>query len=68
MTDAKKEFLTGLIAVVVMLVVLFLAVWKFTSAECWYAGMHDSKCEYALYMGKKKCHCYERLVAADKNR
>lgn len=60
-----KNLILYIVFFVIVNVLMFIAVWKETSPEYWYSGMHDSKCE--TLDGNKECHCYERLVAADKN-
>ena len=66
-----KKILTSetFIAIIFSLIISALLFWAFlwaTEPEQWYVGMHDSKCEKTLY--DEPCNCYERLVAADKER
>lgn len=64
MSERVKEFLLGALFVIVMSVIMGGCLYYGTSAEVWYAGMHDSQCENTLR--GEKCHCYERFVEADK--
>ena len=61
----KGSLLLHVLFFVIVRVLMFIAIWKATSPECWYSGMHDSKCEKTLY--GEKCNCYERLVANESN-
>lgn len=60
-----KDVLFLLVFMVVFMVTMFAFIWTITSPEMWCSGMHDSKCE-KIY--GKTCHCYERIVDAEKRR
>ncbi len=51
-----KEFIIGTITTLIFGILFFFGVMWATSAECWYACQHDSKCEGG------NCHCYERFI------
>ena len=55
-----KNIIENIVVIVIMAVVMFMAFMYATSAEVWYAGMHDSKCEM-----NGNCHCCERLVKSE---
>jgi len=59
-----KNVIAWIIGTIIAVGILFAAFLWATSPEVWYAGQHDAKCEKTLR--GEKCHCYERLVAADK--
>lgn len=64
MSNKVKDFLLGALLIIVLSTVIGGCIWHGTSAEYWYAGMHDSECEKTLY--GEKCHCYERFIEAEK--
>ena len=60
MSKNLKEVIGAVIFGAVLLAMMFGAVLYGTSDSCWYAGMHDSECEYP--MGEKECNCYNRFM------
>lgn len=66
MSEKVKDFLLGTIVFIVFSVIMGGCLWYGTSAEMWYAGMHDSECENTMY--GEKCHCYERFLEKEKNK
>lgn len=64
--DKIKDFIFGTIFVIVIALVMGGCIWYGTSAEVWYAGMHDAECENALH--GEKCHCYERFLEREKDK
>lgn len=66
MSNKVKDFIYGVIAVIILTAAMGGCLYHATSPESWYAGMHDSKCGNTLY--GEKCHCYERFLEADKER
>lgn len=66
MSNRVKDFIYGVIAIIVLTVVMGGCLYHATSPEVWYAGKHDSKCENTLY--DEECHCYERFLEADRER
>lgn len=63
MSERMKEFIVGAIATVVFAVVMGGCIYHCTSAEYWYAGMHDSECETSGY---GNCGCYDRFMEREK--
>lgn len=61
-----KDFIWGVIAAIVFAVIMGGCLYHCTSAEYWYAGMHDAECENTLR--GEKCYCYERFIESDKER
>ena len=59
-----KNIVLQVVFWVVLALAIFAGIWYATSAEVWYSGQHDAQCEKTLY--GKPCHCYDRLVKADK--
>jgi hypothetical protein len=60
MKQKLKEIIMDIILVILFAVLLAALFIYGTSAECWYAGEHDSYCETLL--GREECGCYQRLV------
>jgi hypothetical protein len=63
MSEKVKDFLLGALFVIVLSVVMGGCLWYGTSAEVWYAGMHDSECETSGY---GNCGCYDRFMEREK--
>lgn len=66
---SKKDLLSilsGAMVAIALLIAMGGCLYYCTSAESWYAGMHDEKCEKTLY--GEKCHCYERFVEKEKGK
>lgn len=66
MSERMKEFIVGIIATLVFTVAMGGCLYHSTSAEAWYAGMHDGECENTLH--GEKCRCYERFLEREKDK
>lgn len=61
-----KDYMYGILAMLILAALMFFAVLYCTSDEAWYAGKHDSKCEKLA--GKADCGCYNRFMKKAKER
>jgi hypothetical protein len=65
MKEKVKNFVVGVIMLIILMVIMGGCLYHATSAESWYAGMHDSKCETAGY---GECGCYDRFMEREANK
>ena len=63
MSNRVKDFLMGMIAVIILSVATEVCVHYATSSKAWYAGSHTEGCN-----GTNDCGCYEKLIKMDKER
>lgn len=63
MSNKVKDFLLGMIAVIILSITVVCCVHYATSSKAWYAGTHTEGCN-----GTNDCGCYEKLIKADKER
>ena len=63
MSNKVKDFLLGMIAVIILSITTVVCVHYATSSKAWYAGSHTEGCN-----GTNDCGCYEKLIKMDKER
>lgn len=63
MSNKVKDFLLGMIAVIVLSIIAVGCVHYATSSKAWYANNHIGSCD-----GTENCGCYEKLIKIDKER
>lgn len=56
-----KEKVETIVGIVIFAIIIVIAFYVGTSKEFWYAGKHDSKCEFT-----ENCGCYERFIKTEK--
>lgn len=64
MKTTTKELVLTVIVSMLFAIVFAIVFFYATSAEVWYSGMHDAKCEKCL--GEDTCSCHRRLVEQDR--
>lgn len=60
-----ENFFVTLGGILTGALIMFVVLLWATSAENWYAGMHDQNCE-TLVNSVENCNCYERFLEAEK--
>lgn len=68
MSEEKKELIGSIVFSVILGILLCAGLWHGTSAECWYAGMHDSECENVMADEGEGCGCYNRFLEKEKGK
>lgn len=68
MSEEKKELIGSIIFSIVVGILFCFGLWYVTSAECWYEGMHDSKCENVMSVEGEGCGCYNRFLEKEKGK
>lgn len=61
MSNKVKDFLSGLLFVIILTVAMGGCIYYCTSDKVWYAGEHTINCD-----GSDDCGCYEKLLKAGK--
>lgn len=68
MSEEKKELIGSIVFSVILGILFCAGLWYGTSAECWYAGMHDSECENVMADAGEGCGCYNRFLEKEKGK
>lgn len=63
MSNKVKDFLFGVLFIIILSIIMGGCLYHATSPEAWYAGEHTEGCN-----GTDNCGCYEKLIQMDKER